>query len=319
MSRLPAYQSILRGLERDSLLLERLGLLAAGKEIPVELENALDSIVGESSPYRNDDHRYAATNISAAIAERDKLVEELPLSTGKTVNETRERLGPVIRLSEGQAERAFVLAQTAYDVIGYVISERDSALARLRAAESKLTAAAGGQGCPSCLEPEVESNGPHTTYACGSKDYDQRPGTFQQSKECENRSSDKSVSVPVEVTACRQCPHYTNSSIEHNDPFTSTPLSSNHWCKRLDVRLPNPEVVDSRCPFWRTAKVEQGRVEELLFQLRLAHGCAPGDYSFVCIECKEQKIGDKRSLMCEPCANARIVALLAASPETGGS
>lgn len=32
--------------------------------------------------------------------------------------------------------------------------------------------------CPNCFAPEIETNGPRTNYACGSNDYDQRPGTF---------------------------------------------------------------------------------------------------------------------------------------------
>lgn len=32
--------------------------------------------------------------------------------------------------------------------------------------------------CPSCGAPEVEASTPSTTYACGSSDYDHRPGTF---------------------------------------------------------------------------------------------------------------------------------------------
>lgn len=34
--------------------------------------------------------------------------------------------------------------------------------------------------CPVCGSPEVEANTPRTAYACGSSDYDQRPGTFIQ-------------------------------------------------------------------------------------------------------------------------------------------
>lgn len=40
--------------------------------------------------------------------------------------------------------------------------------------------------CPNCGSPEVESNTPRTTYACGSSDYDQRPGTF--TAKCEAKS-----------------------------------------------------------------------------------------------------------------------------------
>lgn len=34
--------------------------------------------------------------------------------------------------------------------------------------------------CPNCRAPEVEASTPRTTYACGSSDYDQRPGTFER-------------------------------------------------------------------------------------------------------------------------------------------
>lgn len=35
--------------------------------------------------------------------------------------------------------------------------------------------------CPNCSAPEVESATPRTTYACGSSDYDRRPGTLKRS------------------------------------------------------------------------------------------------------------------------------------------
>ena len=38
----------------------------------------------------------------------------------------------------------------------------------------------GEEGCPSCGSPEADAMTPRTVYACGSSDYDQRPGTFSQ-------------------------------------------------------------------------------------------------------------------------------------------
>lgn len=40
------------------------------------------------------------------------------------------------------------------------------------------------ESCPVCGASEVASNGPRITYACGSSDYDQRPGTFKQASSC---------------------------------------------------------------------------------------------------------------------------------------
>jgi hypothetical protein len=78
--------------------------------------------------------------LAAAVAERDRLIAELPLSTGRDVNETRERLGPITRIADGPSERAYVCATTAREVVGYVIAERDSAKLRAERAEARLAA-----------------------------------------------------------------------------------------------------------------------------------------------------------------------------------
>lgn len=78
--------------------------------------------------------------LAAVVAERDRLLTELPLSTGRDVNETRERLGPITRIADGPSERAYVCATTAREVIGYVIAERDSAKLRAEQAEARLAA-----------------------------------------------------------------------------------------------------------------------------------------------------------------------------------
>lgn len=41
--------------------------------------------------------------------------------------------------------------------------------------------------CSRCGSEEAEANSPWTVYKCGSKDYDQRPGTFKQSDDCKQR------------------------------------------------------------------------------------------------------------------------------------
>lgn len=49
---------------------------------------------------------------------------------------------------------------------------------------SLMTKNVGGYGCPMCGAVEVDAMTPRTVYACGSSDYDQRPGTFKQSDNC---------------------------------------------------------------------------------------------------------------------------------------
>jgi len=41
-----------------------------------------------------------------------------------------------------------------------------------------------GDICPNCFKSEVAYLSPRTVYACGSSDYDQRPGTFKKGLYC---------------------------------------------------------------------------------------------------------------------------------------
>lgn len=55
--------------------------------------------------------------------------------------------------------------------------------------EAMLRSLGSVQACPSCGSPEVEAHNPATVYACGSRDYDQRPGTFKQSALCAGKGA----------------------------------------------------------------------------------------------------------------------------------
>ena len=44
-----------------------------------------------------------------------------------------------------------------------------------------------GDKCPVCGKPEVDALTPRTVYACGSSDYDARPGTFKRGDKCEEQ------------------------------------------------------------------------------------------------------------------------------------
>lgn len=43
-----------------------------------------------------------------------------------------------------------------------------------------------------------------------------------------------SFTITKTITKCRECPHYTNSSIEHDDAFTSAPYPVIEYCKKLE-------------------------------------------------------------------------------------
>jgi hypothetical protein len=61
-----------------------------------------------------------------------------------------------------------------------------------------LAGSDGGEKCPVCGAPEVDAMTPRTTYACGSSDYDQRPGTFKQ-------ACSEPATIPAGERAERQC------------------------------------------------------------------------------------------------------------------
>jgi len=44
-----------------------------------------------------------------------------------------------------------------------------------------------GDRCPKCGAEEVDAMSPRTRYACGSSDFDGRPGTFKQGDSCNDK------------------------------------------------------------------------------------------------------------------------------------
>mgnify|MGYP001571203325 CR=1 FL=1 len=69
-----------------------------------------------------------------------------------------------------------------------------------------------GSVCPACGAREVEASTPRTVYACGSSDYDQRPGTFIASTDCKipdacpQCKSDTGIKIPRDRSVyCEDC------------------------------------------------------------------------------------------------------------------
>lgn len=63
------------------------------------------------------------------------------------------------------------------------------------------------------------------------------------------------VKIELEINNCRECLYSTNSSIEHNCPFTSEPHPATWWCthpgnkginKNFTIR--DEYKIDPRCP-----------------------------------------------------------------------
>ena len=59
------------------------------------------------------------------------------------------------------------------------------------------------------------------------------------------------ITVPMKISSCRECPNVTNSSREHDDPFSDAPLDVSWWCchKESAVDYVNPDKINSRCPY----------------------------------------------------------------------
>jgi len=54
--------------------------------------------------------------------------------------------------------------------------------------------------------------------------------------------------VNVRVRNCKECTHSTNSAIEHNDPFTSSPSNVYWWCKMTGNYIYDPYEIEALCP-----------------------------------------------------------------------
>ena len=65
------------------------------------------------------------------------------------------------------------------------------------------------------------------------------------------------VTVEHEVERCRDCPHSSNSSQEHDDPFTSAPYPTTWYCNEAKdgwgrrIIIEDAWKIDKRCPLKR--------------------------------------------------------------------
>lgn len=75
----------------------------------------------------------------------------------------------------------------------------------------------------------------------------------------------------MQITRCSQCPHYTNSSREHNDPFTSEPFPVRHYCEHGRSRSISGEGIDSDCPLKGPAGSTRTDLEQKLLDAVLAY------------------------------------------------
>lgn len=59
------------------------------------------------------------------------------------------------------------------------------------------------------------------------------------------------IVIKHQVNKCRECPYITNSSIEHNCPFTPEPYPTRWWCanpKSGKFKIYDEYKIDERCP-----------------------------------------------------------------------
>lgn len=98
----------------------------------------------------------------------------------RTLEEENERLKGVIKFEREEASR------------GSKKTQGGEGLERRRVVSDHI--------CPFCGAPEVERFHPRTQYACGSSDFDQRPGTFKQSDYCALVTTNERLRREVERT-----------------------------------------------------------------------------------------------------------------------
>lgn len=175
-------ESVFRTSEISSLRAELAELRA---QVPVEW-----AVVNEVGTRFSTVHSEGAANAYIAMAHKDvqDLLRAVPryahpvppaavpavdaAAIAKAVRDIPSRLE-----SLGGQRFAYVKLSEVIDTIYSVIGKQPAV----------PEAVAGGHrmsGCPKCGEPEIDAMTPRTVYACESSDYDQRPGTFKQSKTC---------------------------------------------------------------------------------------------------------------------------------------
>ena len=69
------------------------------------------------------------------------------------------------------------------------------------------------------------------------------------------------VSMLASIQSCAQCPHYTNSSREHNDAFTSEPFPVRHYCEYGKSRGISGEGIDRDCPLPLADEIDRLRAD----------------------------------------------------------
>ena len=64
------------------------------------------------------------------------------------------------------------------------------------------------------------------------------------------------VTIVHEVTKCRDCPHVSNSSKEHDDPYTSEPNPLRWYCRHPAgfMHLRDAWVIHPDCPEMKKGK-----------------------------------------------------------------
>ena len=68
-----------------------------------------------------------------------------------------------------------------------------------------------------------------------------------------NKPKAKTVVLPIMFTRCRDCPYARNTAMDHDDPFTSTPIPiwycthpGNKWINEEFV-IQDLNEIDKRC------------------------------------------------------------------------
>lgn len=60
------------------------------------------------------------------------------------------------------------------------------------------------------------------------------------------------IAIITDIGSCYECPHSTNSSIEHDDAFTSAPHPTIWWCTAHNgwemLIIDNNSIIHPDCP-----------------------------------------------------------------------
>lgn len=158
-------------------------LAARSKEQIVTLSRLNEQLCEERDKLRTELEAESIRRLNEGDALRTENARLRAESMRGAVEALRETVGELTEAIERRLQDPDVKRRCSYAQGAWAELEQQETVEVIAAWLEQQAASQGqptGDRCPSCGAPEVDAMTPRTVYACGSSDYDQRPGTFDR-------------------------------------------------------------------------------------------------------------------------------------------